>query len=453
MKKRYKIPLIFLTTVAIAAGGAYALVPWKNIAAQRLALILQTKGFENVRLSVESAGMAAANLRDITIGSDDPLTLRDLTVKYHWRELLNGTMRDLAVNDLNLTVRQVNGAWIMQGFRKRDNAPAFTLPVTDVGTRRLLPFDSVELKNARLAVITPSWRADIPADAAWKRLDGHALTTTARDVTITQGPVKITAATATLSAALDPAAGQWSGTWAADNITVTGTADIPTLSGSGTITAYADHINIDGQLKDKEGKIAATLKAEQYFADSAKNKLTLVSGTMPWKSGTLRVRNVAIPIGKKAPIRFDLIVDNVSLDELMQAMTGKRVNATGVVSGTVPLVYNTDGSILPGTGALSAGEPGTITMPPDAIPGDNEQIALTRDILANFHYDNLSITTEQDADGRPVILLSLLGNNPDVYDGRAVKLNVRLTGDVLDFIRNNVILLTTPEKLLKQETP
>ena len=646
---RYKSPLILLCTAAITVAGAYALVPWKSIAAQRLVAILESKGFENVRLTVDNAGLSSAHLQDITIGAEDPLTLRDLTLQYHWRELLDGTLRDLALADLALTMRQTDAGWALQGFRKSPGGAPFTLPVTAAEIRALLPFDTVALKNAQLTVIAPSWNAAIPADLSWHRTDGYKLAVDAKDALYTQGPVTATITAARADAQLVPDDKTWTGTWAADGIAVKSAAPLPLLNGTGTVTAHADHIKlggqltdadnktsiafttaqyftdsaknlvtvteaimpwqngtvaarnvaipigqtapirfdlivdkvalndqitkitgnrvtanatasgaipliynpggtgmptltspkdgaptlialswndgtpaltvdakaitykqdaitatitsasataklnpergqwagtwkagpitlkdndalppldgtgtvtilpdhakIDGTLTDKDKKTSARFSATQHFTDPAKNRLTLTEAAMPWKNGMLRTKNVAIPLGKKTPIKFDLTVENVSLDELLQAMTGKRVSATGVVSGTLPLVYNPDGSIEPGKGLLNTGEPGTITMPPDAIPGDNPQIALTRDILSNFHYNVLSITTEQAEDGSPVILLSLEGNNPDVQKGHPVKLNVRLTGDVLDFIRQNVILLTTPEKLLQQETP
>jgi hypothetical protein len=646
MKKRYKILLAILCTAAIAAACAYQFLPWRDIAAERLAAVLEAKGFEDVTLTIDHAGLRGAHLRDVTIGTDDPLTLRDLTLKYEWRELLDGRLRDLEVSNLDLTLRDDGNGWALQGFRKSAGDTPFALPVTTDDVRKLLPFDNMSLKNAALSVIAPGWTASIPTDVTWNRPAGNKINLAAHDATYTQGTLTATIGAINADVQMDPSASTWAGLWTiadlavkdtplippltgggkitaqADHIKVEGqlagnmdktavsftatqhfadptqnavtitqastsfnngtigarnvtiplgqkqpirfdadvdnvaitdivktmfggraTADttvsghvpviynpagkgispahtamispawdtpataahkltitaknaaykqdnvgaaiasltanikpgkkgppwtgtwstgavtladnktVPPLTGDGTLTIHPDHIRIDGQFADAAGQTGLRFTTAQYFAAPAKNRLTILDAAMPWKNGTLRTRNVPVPLGKKAAIRFDLIVDNVSLNDLMQAITGKRVNATGAVSGTLPLVYNPDGSIVPGNGLLDANAPGTITMPPDAIPGDNAQITLTREILSNFQYDTLAITTEQDADGKAVILLALLGKNPEVQGGRAVKLNVRLTGDVLDFVRNNVILLTSPEKLIQQDRP
>ena len=72
-----------------------------------------------------------------------------------------------------------------------------------------------------------------------------------------------------------------------------------------------------------------------------------------------------------------------------------------------------------------------------------------REILEDFGYTRLSIAMNSDKKNNLGILMSIEGSNPAVYNGRAVKLNVNLTGDVLDFIRQNIMLLTNPESILE----
>ena len=137
----------------------------------------------------------------------------------------------------------------------------------------------------------------------------------------------------------------------------------------------------------------------------------------------------------------------------MQILTRERVSATGSVSGDLPLIIERNGNFSFGKGKLQADSPGTITLPPDAIPGDNAQIAMTRDILKNFHYKILSLSISSGMDGKTPILITLEGNNPDMYNGKPVKINVRLSGDVLNLIRQNVLFLTDPKSILKQGYP
>ncbi len=134
----------------------------------------------------------------------------------------------------------------------------------------------------------------------------------------------------------------------------------------------------------------------------------------------------------------------------MQSLTGGRVTATGKVTGDLPLMIGRDGNIkvLPGT--LKSEGPGMISMSADTIPGDNEQVGIVRQILQDLQYSGLSVALKNDESGRTTILLSFEGNNPSVYEGRPVKLNVNLTGDVLEFIQQNILLLGNPEQFLEQ---
>ena len=71
--------------------------------------------------------------------------------------------------------------------------------------------------------------------------------------------------------------------------------------------------------------------------------------------------------------------------------------------------------------------------------------------MKNFNYNQLQVDISEEGAGEIVILLALKGSNPNVQNGRAVHLNVRLGGDVLEFIRSNVIMITQPETLFRQE--
>jgi hypothetical protein len=51
--------------------------------------------------------------------------------------------------------------------------------------------------------------------------------------------------------------------------------------------------------------------------------------------------------------------------------------------------------------------------------------------MKDFRYSLLTLETESDKDNHLTVLMTVEGNNPKVSEGRAVKGNVRLHGDVL----------------------
>jgi hypothetical protein len=177
------------------------------------------------------------------------------------------------------------------------------------------------------------------------------------------------------------------------------------------------------------------------------------SAALSWKGGELTARQVHVAPASSPAAKFDVQIRHVSVDALLQALTGNRLSATGTVSGVLPVIVGADGALSFGKGTLKTDAPGTLNMPPESIPGDNPQVDQVRKVLKDFHYSGLSIAISSERGNRVSMLIALQGNNPGMYDGRPVNLNVSLTGDVLDYIKQNVLLLTDPKSFLKQEHP
>lgn len=369
MKTKYKILGILGAIVGLALL-AVAFLPWKTLVAQKLQTVLEARGLEDVHLIVSEFNFRGVILRDITIGGDNPVTLKNVVMRFSPLDLLRRT----------------------------------------AGSEVTLNSDDLLLEGKKLKIGTG--KAEVHA-----KLSG-------------QGP-------------------DWEGTWRLRDIkVVTDAADVPALAGEGTMKTVAEAFLLDGKFHG--GDFNAAFKFEAPFAEQQKPRLTLVSAAMPWNDGKLTVQNVLIPLGGNQPVKLALQVQRVSLDALIQALTGNRVSATGAVSGTLPMTIGWDGSFSFGAGDLRTSGPGTLTMPPEAIPGDNEQVAMVREILKNFHYNDLSIAISNNKGNQISLLVALQGNNPDMYNGRPVKLNVRLAGDVLGYIKQNLTFLTDPETMLKE---
>jgi hypothetical protein len=250
---------------------------------------------------------------------------------------------------------------------------------------------------------------------------------------------------------LNDADQKWGGTWESDAITVTGTpAPVPPMKGWGTATVTENHVIAEGLFTSTDKTHKLEFKINVALNSPDQSVLTITAAQVPWKSGRISMRQVEISLAGTKPVAITLELEKVSLSELMQSLTGERVTATGVVSGTIPLIISRSGQITFKNGNLKADGPGTIQMPPDVVPGDNEQVELVRDILQDLRFNQFSISLETDDKNNLSVLMKVEGNNPAVYSGRPVKLNVHLTGDVLDFVRQNVMFFTDPQSLLKQ---
>ncbi len=224
-------------------------------------------------------------------------------------------------------------------------------------------------------------------------------------------------------------------TWKIEKINISGSpVAIPPLSAKGMV-------KYSGGKFDLSGTVASDDKKTRLVFNFDSTILQIKEAAVPWSDGMLSTSDVSIPINSDKPVAINLGVKQVSLNSLLSAATSNRATATGVVSGTVPVIVNRDGTFIVKKGNLKAENAGSIKLAPDVIPSDQEQVALVREVLKDFHYSVFSMGIESADNKQLVMLLSLEGNNPDVYNGRVVKLNVHLSGDVIELITQSLNIL------------
>jgi hypothetical protein len=238
--------------------------------------------------------------------------------------------------------------------------------------------------------------------------------------------------------------GSWQGKWTAEKLEIENSPlPMPFMAGEGTFLLKDKDSNLKGEFKSEDGSHRVA------FAANPK-QVTVTSAALPWKGGRLATHNAVFSIGEKSG-RLNLELNHVSLDTLLKLATNDKAKATGAMSGTIPVYIEPGGILRFGSGTLKADDGGTITMDPEAIPGNNKQVALVRDVMADFRYHQLSAAVQSGQNDKLSILLQLSGNNPNVYNGREVKLNVNLTGDVLSLLQQSIMPITNPSQLLRQD--
>jgi len=441
-----------LVGLAVLLVIATMVLPWKSWVENRLTTMFEAKGFQNVHLTVSTLGLSGITFKDVSVGSNTPLTLENVTIGYSLPDLWRGDINTLAIKGLAFGMHHDKDKWTMTGIENglgNSNGNTVTLPVTSEQLA-VIPLGSVQLENSSVQIISDAWRMDIPLQLTWQKTPMPKLSAQAKTLTFKMHDMEINTGEMSLDATLHEGNKKWEGEWQIKGITSKGMeTPIPAMEGKGSLVAQADHISLLGEVKSADNSYKANFNMEYALNAPEKSLFTLVDAAMPWNSGTLSVQDVKVPLSGKHATEVNLKVQHASIDALMQMLTGKRATATGVVSGMVPVTIGADGSITFHEGSLKAEQPGTIIMAPDAIPGDNEQITVVRDVLKNLHYTNLSIAVNSDKGNKLSVLLILEGNNPDVYEGRPVKLNVHLTGDMLSLMQQSVMPFMNPQQLLK----
>lgn len=444
MRKSILIFLAFL----IVLGFALAFWPSKSWVESRIKAALQAQGFSQVELSLSKVGLTSSTLTNVNLGGDPPFVLKSVTLRYSPLDLLSRRIESAVIHGLSLDIRKEGQVWRVAGLPQKEGAktPA-ALPVT-VEDLDALSFKDIEVKDSRAYITTDLWQLDLPLDLSLKTHPAPQFSYTATGLALNSG--SLTAKTAETKIAATLMENRWDGEWTISNIETTGAPQpLPPLNAKGAFDLRADKIVIDGRVQDSAKAYAAEFQIEHSFSSPAQSALLIKKGSIPWNGGILSTENARLFFAPKEPTSFDLKIAAVSADALMQQFTGKRASATGALSGTIPVTIAPDGTMAFHNGNLYAEGPGTIALSPEVISGANAQLALVRDILQDFRYTSLSIGLDSGDQGLHM-LMKLEGNNPKIQQGRPVKLNVNLKGDVLGFIQQNLLWLNDPRKLLER---
>lgn len=134
---------------------------------------------------------------------------------------------------------------------------------------------------------------------------------------------------------------------------------------------------------------------------------------------------------------LQVVLENIDLNELVTLQQLDDVQATGLVSGLLPITIR-NGQVSIDDGQLQAIAPGGVLKyqaDTDALLSNKyaETVVLA---LRNFHYDVLRADTQYKPDGTLLLKLQLQGNNPDFEQGRQVKLNINLEQNVLKLLES-----------------
>lgn len=444
MRARGKIATVIMALLVAAVAAGALLFPWKSFLHGRILSMLAARGVGSLDFQLEDVGLSSATLVDVKLGEENPLLLDKVTLDYSIRELVDGTLRDIKLSGLAIQIREGENGWSVTGLdaiAPKKNAADAPLDIPAVLSS--LPFRSLTVEDSRMTVTGTAVNATLPFSVVFK--DGNLQVET-EPTTLRTGTRDIAVSETMIVLSPQDDEKTWSGSWSVSSVSGED-VPLPPMAGAGTLSVTGAALAFDGDLYSADKDYNATLKGRADFVKAANNRLHVVSASGPFKQGRVSTGGFDIKFPLTVPVR----ISRISVDDLMQSFTGKRVNATGTLSGSVPLTIDAAGGYNIGKGTLKADGTGRISMPPDVIPGDNQQVALVREVLENLQYSLLSFKVTPGKGRNLAVLLSLEGRNPDVYNGRPVKLNINLTGDVLDIVEQNIMLFKTPEKLLQQE--
>lgn len=234
------------------------------------------------------------------------------------------------------------------------------------------------------------------------------------------------------------------GSWKLSGLAITGLdQEVPVLQGSGNYDLDKKRF-VSGNLQDKSKQYMANIRVNEQEAIIRNLRLK-------WEGATIKSAEIHIPFGGEKSFALPLHIEQLPLNTLFSNIAQGKASGSGMISGDLDLSVDPKGGVSLKNGNFVNNAEGVIKIDPSALPGEQAQMKIAREALSNFHYTKLSLTTSGDKEQGVTIKLNVEGNNPQAFNGRPVKLNVNLTGDVIELLEQTILPLTDPMKYIAKE--
>lgn len=136
----------------------------------------------------------------------------------------------------------------------------------------------------------------------------------------------------------------------------------------------------------------------------------------------------------QAPVKVPVELKQLSLARLLQLYPAEGLAGTGILSGTVPVLFDPATGIRVERGRIDALKPGgRLKVAADrlkALASQSESMELIARALEDFRYSVLDSGIDYDENGTLTLKLHLEGNSPEVGKGQPVVLNINLEENI-----------------------
>lgn len=142
----------------------------------------------------------------------------------------------------------------------------------------------------------------------------------------------------------------------------------------------------------------------------------------------------------EAPVTFPVELNKLSLARLLQLYPTEGLAGTGILSGTVPVLFDPATGVRVERGRIDALKPGgRLQLTAErlkSLASQSEAMRLVAQALEDFRYSVLDSGIDYDKDGTLVLTLHLKGNSPEVGEGQPVVLNINLEENIPALLRS-----------------
>jgi len=159
--------------------------------------------------------------------------------------------------------------------------------------------------------------------------------------------------------------------------------------------------------------------------------------SFPFLSGKVFLEPFELGRGAK---KITLAFDQVDLKELLELVDIKGLAGTGRLTARVPVIFEGDRQIIKDGHAEAEAPGGSLTYknPEAAANAKGGETEILFKALDDFRYSALSVDLAGPLDGTLSLKVHLKGNNPALYSGYPVELNVSTEGPFVNMLRNGL---------------
>ena len=126
-------------------------------------------------------------------------------------------------------------------------------------------------------------------------------------------------------------------------------------------------------------------------------------------------------------------ISNIDLESFFNLIKVDGLTGSGRLDGQIPLTLK-ENRVTITRGHLAARAPGVLRFQSEKasqlLASAGKEMSLLLQAVQDFHYTQLSLDLDKGFTHDLVAKLSLLGNNPEVKDGQAFRLNIKLETDI-----------------------
>ncbi|NOX50516.1 MAG: hypothetical protein GXP16_08270, partial [Gammaproteobacteria bacterium] len=144
--------------------------------------------------------------------------------------------------------------------------------------------------------------------------------------------------------------------------------------------------------------------------------------------------------------KFNLFLKDIDLAQIL-ALEGEDITGTGTISGMLPISIHNN-QVLVHRGELTAKAPGGTIRLSSELTAPTGQVGLDFAVraLEDFRYTILDSQISYAENGDLALAIKLLGNNPEIENGRAIHYNLNVTENIPTLLQS----LRLQDKVIEQ---